>query len=123
MEFHQLAYRKMVYHNLKYSSNEVVGVFIGRRTNDVLSIVDAFPLFHNPVTAPMLELAFVMVRFVLLNKFCSLLICRLINNTCNRKICLSLVFIVRMINKLPMEVLFKLQTKWRITLNAAFYLR
>jgi hypothetical protein len=61
MEFSQLSYRKMVYHNLKYASNEVVGIFLGKKTNDVLSIVDAFPLFHNPFTAPMLELSFVMV--------------------------------------------------------------
>lgn len=61
IQFKQLAYKKMVYHNLKYSSNEVVGIFIGQKVNNALSIEDAFPLFHNPVTTPMLELAFVMV--------------------------------------------------------------
>jgi hypothetical protein len=64
MEINQYAFIKMVYHNLKFSSNEVLGIFIGKKNGDVLSIVDTFPLFHNPITSPMLELAFIMVCII-----------------------------------------------------------
>lgn len=61
MEIEENAFVKMVHHNLKYSSNEVVGIFLGKKVDGLLTIFDAIPLFHNPITSPMLELAFVMV--------------------------------------------------------------
>lgn len=61
MEIEENAFIKMVHHNLKYSSNEVLGIFLGNKGDGLLTISDAVPLFHNPITTPMLELAFVMV--------------------------------------------------------------
>ncbi|XP_049849637.1 ER membrane protein complex subunit 8/9 homolog [Schistocerca gregaria] len=57
------AYLKMVFHAYKYLNAPLTGICLGYKESkdDRIYIVDAVPLFHHQVLAPMLELAFMQV--------------------------------------------------------------
>jgi hypothetical protein len=57
----QEAYCKPILHALKYPSQTVLGIFVGEEKGTKVNIVDAFPLFHGSVLAPMTELALTQV--------------------------------------------------------------
>lgn len=61
-----LAYEKIVLHALKYPSQSVTGVLLGKQNDaeKIHLITDAIPLFHGNVLAPMLEIAMMQVRII-----------------------------------------------------------
>ena len=58
---HQEAYLKSVLHACKYTTRFVCGIFLGKKNEGVLDIVDAVPLFHSTILAPMTEVALIQV--------------------------------------------------------------
>lgn len=59
------AYAKLMLHILKHTINDCYGVLIGNSQNDIITVTDAIPLFHERIFAPQLEIA---LKFVLKNK-------------------------------------------------------
>lgn len=59
-----LAYAKIMLHSAKYPHCDVIGVLTGSRkaASGRPAVLDAFPLCHNPVTAPLFEVAMLVVR-------------------------------------------------------------
>lgn len=53
-----VAYKKVMFHCLRYASSNVVGVLVGSKD----TIKDAFPLFHTPIVNPTLEIALELVE-------------------------------------------------------------
>eukprot|EP00403_Amphidinium_massartii_P033668 CAMPEP_0178439170 /NCGR_PEP_ID=MMETSP0689_2-20121128/36009_1 /TAXON_ID=160604 /ORGANISM="Amphidinium massartii, Strain CS-259" /LENGTH=215 /DNA_ID=CAMNT_0020061673 /DNA_START=44 /DNA_END=688 /DNA_ORIENTATION=- len=60
--FDAKAYAKAVMHACKHASQPVSGVFIGSTTEKAVKIVDAVPLFHTHMLAPMLKVAFMLIE-------------------------------------------------------------
>lgn len=56
------AYVKVILHAAKYPDRSVLGLLVGEPGNDVVRILDAFPLFHQSLTAPAMEAAMMLVR-------------------------------------------------------------
>jgi hypothetical protein len=62
-----LAYEKIILHALKYPSQSVTGVLLGKsnEAEKAQLITDAIPLFHGNILAPMLEIA--MMQVIIIN--------------------------------------------------------
>ena len=56
------AYAKVAFHCAKYLTNPLSGVLLGAEKDGHVNIIDAIPLFHTPVMAPMMEVALLQVR-------------------------------------------------------------
>lgn len=57
------AYCKMALHAVKYPHCSVHGLLVGRvGENQEIEVTDAFPVFHNLVVAPPLEIALIHVE-------------------------------------------------------------
>eukprot|EP01017_Pseudomicrothorax_dubius_P000541 TRINITY_DN0_c2073_g1_i2.p1 TRINITY_DN0_c2073_g1~~TRINITY_DN0_c2073_g1_i2.p1 ORF type:complete len:188 (+),score=47.58 TRINITY_DN0_c2073_g1_i2:50-613(+) len=54
-------YKKAAAHVLRYTTEDVIGVLVGRRGPGTVTLVDAYPLAHGPVMAPLLEIAFELI--------------------------------------------------------------
>lgn len=52
------AYKKVMFHCLRYANSNVVGVLVGSKSE----IKDAFPLFHTPIVNPSLEIGLELVE-------------------------------------------------------------
>jgi len=50
-------YRKMTAHSLKYLTEDVTGLLVGKIDQYQIVVHDAYPLFHSKITAPLLEVA------------------------------------------------------------------
>uniref|UniRef100_A0A7S2S590 MPN domain-containing protein n=2 Tax=Mucochytrium quahogii TaxID=96639 RepID=A0A7S2S590_9STRA len=59
---HRDAQLKILLHAAKHLYAEVNGVLIGTSKTGVVQVVDAIPLFHTPMFAPMLETSFALVE-------------------------------------------------------------
>ena len=71
MESYQLegeAYVKFLLHAAKYPSSPLFGLLIGTPYNQVYKITDAFPLSHQHLTRPLLEMSLVLVQEMISKK-------------------------------------------------------
>ncbi len=50
------AYKKIIYHCLRYSSHKVYGALVANKS-DTNKITNAYPLFHSPIINPTLSIA------------------------------------------------------------------
>ena len=64
VEIQQVASRKMLAHLIKYQKNDCIGLLIGNRDSNVITVTDAIPLFHDHIMTGMLEVAVEMVDTV-----------------------------------------------------------
>lgn len=56
------AYSKVLLHAAKFPSQSVTGLLLGTREEGIVRVSDAVPLFHNSISAPVLEAAAALVR-------------------------------------------------------------
>lgn len=60
MQVSELAYRKIVYHLVRYPTSKVTGnqtTYSGALVGNGLQVVDAYPLFHTPIVNPTFSVA------------------------------------------------------------------
>jgi hypothetical protein len=58
----ELAYKKLMLHSLKHSKSDCLGLLLGKKSGNVVTVTDAVPLFHNRVMSGLLEVAFEMTE-------------------------------------------------------------
>jgi hypothetical protein len=49
----ELAYKKIIYHLMRYPTSKVAGALVGSNRE----VLDAYPLFHSPILNPALSVA------------------------------------------------------------------
>ncbi|CAD8075640.1 unnamed protein product [Paramecium sonneborni] len=57
VDIQKIVYKKAMLHACKYSTEDVIGILIGKINDKNISIVDAYPLFHSRVSLNILEVS------------------------------------------------------------------
>ena len=63
VHLNSLAEKKMLFHSIKYSKNDTIGILTGYTDSDGLCRIDnAYPVSHLRVTLPLIENALLLIE-------------------------------------------------------------